>query len=128
MWAAFDARNSEIGIPDLALEAHKRQEPLRRARQALGAGQVRAAEERGAAVTLGTATEFAATVSASEPQAPPAPAPLSQLSSREQELVILVAKGLTDAQIGAELFISVSTVRSHLDRVRDKTSCGAEPT
>jgi DNA-binding CsgD family transcriptional regulator len=34
-----------------------------------------------------------------------------------------VARGQTDAQIAGELFISVSTVRSHLDRVRDKTGC-----
>ncbi len=35
----------------------------------------------------------------------------------------LVAEGRTDAQIAAQLFISVSTVRSHLDRIRDKTGC-----
>ena len=46
---------------------------------------------------------------------------LSQLSAREQELVTLVAQGKTDAQIGGQLYISVSTVRSHLDRIRDKT-------
>ena len=44
-----------------------------------------------------------------------------RLSPREQELVTLVARGRTDAQIAAELFISVRTVRSHLDRIRDKT-------
>jgi DNA-binding CsgD family transcriptional regulator len=48
---------------------------------------------------------------------------LSGLSAREQELVALVASGRTDAQIAADLYISVSTVRSHLDRIRDKTSC-----
>jgi predicted ATPase len=30
---------------------------------------------------------------------------------------------LTAAQIAAELYISLSTVRSHLDRIRDKTGC-----
>ena len=35
----------------------------------------------------------------------------------------LVARGQTDMQIAGKLFISVSTVRSHLDRIRDKTSC-----
>jgi len=29
----------------------------------------------------------------------------------------------TDAQIAAELVISIRTVRSHLDRIRDKTGC-----
>ena len=48
---------------------------------------------------------------------------MTNLSAREQELVTLVAKGSTDAQIASQLFISISTVRSHLDRIRDKTSC-----
>jgi len=42
-------------------------------------------------------------------------------SARERELVTLVAQGRTDAQIAAQLYISVSTVRSHLDRIRDKS-------
>jgi DNA-binding CsgD family transcriptional regulator len=50
-----------------------------------------------------------------------APSGLTQLSAREQELVTLVAEGRTDAQIATQLFISISTVRSHLDRIRDKT-------
>ena len=47
----------------------------------------------------------------------------SRLSPRERELVTLVAQGLTDAAIGTALFISLRTVRSHLDRIRDKTGC-----
>jgi DNA-binding CsgD family transcriptional regulator len=45
------------------------------------------------------------------------------LSAPERELVLLVAQGRTDAQIAAQLFISIRTVRSHLDRIRDKTGC-----
>ena len=37
------------------------------------------------------------------------------------ELVTLLAQGRTDVQIAAQLCISVRTVRSHLDRIRDKT-------
>lgn len=44
-----------------------------------------------------------------------------QLSKREEEILRLVAAGRTDAQIADQLFISVSTVRSHLERIRDKT-------
>jgi len=44
-------------------------------------------------------------------------------SPRERELVTLVAQGRTDAQIGAQLYITVRTVSSHLDRIRDKTGC-----
>jgi len=49
--------------------------------------------------------------------------PPKALTARERELVTLVARGYTDAQIAAELFISVRTVGSHLDRIRDKTGC-----
>jgi predicted ATPase/DNA-binding CsgD family transcriptional regulator len=55
---------------------------------------------------------------------PPAEAPgAGQLSPRERELVTLVAQGRTNAQIAAQLYISVRTVGSHLDRIRDKTGC-----
>ena len=43
------------------------------------------------------------------------------LSEREREIVALVAGGATDAQIAERLFLSVNTVRSHLERIRDKT-------
>ena len=43
------------------------------------------------------------------------------LSAREREILSLLADGETDADIAEQLFISVSTVRSHLDRIRDKT-------
>ena len=43
------------------------------------------------------------------------------LSEREREIVALLAGGASDAQIAGQLFLSVNTVRSHLDRIRDKT-------
>jgi DNA-binding CsgD family transcriptional regulator len=46
-----------------------------------------------------------------------------RLSARESELIGLVAAGLTDAQVAQRLFISIRTVQSHLDRIRDKTGC-----
>ena len=53
----------------------------------------------------------------------PAAPGLGTLSPRERELVTLVAQGATDAQIAEQLYISIRTVRSHLDRIRDKTGC-----
>ena len=35
----------------------------------------------------------------------------------------LVGQGRTDAQIAGQLHISIRTVSSHLDRIRDKTGC-----
>ena len=77
-------------------------------------------------MTLDTATEFVLMAANARGRAPAPPAPssgLAQLSAREQELVTLVARGHTDTQIAGQLYISVRTVRSHLDRIRDKTGC-----
>jgi predicted ATPase/DNA-binding CsgD family transcriptional regulator len=121
MWAAHAAYLRSKGIPDMPQEAQRRQEPMRKAAQALGPARTRAAEERGTAMSLETAAEFAIVLTGPGSSAPQAPQGLAQLSAREQELVTLVAQGRTDAQIAAQLYISVSTVRSHLDRIRDKT-------
>jgi predicted ATPase/DNA-binding CsgD family transcriptional regulator len=127
IWAAFQAQmvNAKATL-DLPLYVQRRQEPLREAARALGPDRASAARERGAAMSLPATVEFALLLTdapAPMPLAPPEKAGLIGLSVREQELVTLVATGHTDAQIAAELFISVSTVRSHLDRIRDKTSC-----
>ncbi len=44
-----------------------------------------------------------------------------RLSPREQEVLLLVAQGERDQDIAEALFISVGTVRSHLDHIRTKT-------
>jgi len=121
LWAAFQAHNASIGVPDLPQDERRRQEPLRKATQALGLGRARAAGQRGATMTLETAAEFAAMLAQHEAVTPATPQGPWQLTPRERELVTLVAKGRTDAQIAAQLYISVRTVRSHLDRIRDKS-------
>jgi DNA-binding NarL/FixJ family response regulator len=78
------------------------------------------AEDRGAAMSPATAAEYALMLTAPRQQAAQEP---GKLSARERELVTLVAQGRTDAQIAAQLYISIRTVRSHLDRIRDKTGC-----
>ena len=142
MWAAM----SVLGRPwpmHEGLNPDRREQLRRQAREVLGPARARAAEERGAAMSLATATEFALLVAA-EPEPPRAdgavgPEPtadgtgpgsaedgaagLARLSPRERQLVTLVAQGRTDAQIAAQLYITVRTVGSHLDRVRDKTGC-----
>ena len=74
-------------------------------------------------MSLATTAEFALLLTAPGPQQAAASPGLGKLSARERELVILVARGRTDAQIAEQLYISVRTVRSHLDRIRDKTGC-----
>jgi non-specific serine/threonine protein kinase len=123
VWAAHAAQTAHAGLADWPQDAQRREEPLQQARRALGPARTRAAEERGTAMTLETAAEFAAMLTAPDRQTPASSPAIPRLSAREVELVTLVAQGRTDAQIAAQLYISVSTVRSHLDRIRDKTGC-----
>ena len=121
LWSARQIQNQAVGLADTPEEERSREQPLREAMQALDTGQVRAAEERGAAMTLTAAVEFAIIMTGQNPQRLPASPGPGKLSARERELVALVALGQTDAQIAGKLFISVSTVRTHLDRIRDKS-------
>jgi DNA-binding CsgD family transcriptional regulator len=122
LWAAYAACQQDDGtLVDLPQYVRDRQEPMTKAGHTLGPDRMRAAQERGAAMTLATAVEFAALQAAAGPEQPQPPTALGQLSPRERELVTLVAQGKTDTQIAEQLYISVRTVRSHLDRIRDKT-------
>jgi predicted ATPase/DNA-binding NarL/FixJ family response regulator len=125
VWAASDAveQAARIQTADPAATVESRREPLRQAREALGPTRARAAHERGAAMTAAAAAEYALLLVTEAPGAPPAAPGSPRLSPRERELITLVASGRTDTQIAEQLYISVRTVRSHLDRIRDKTGC-----
>ncbi len=53
-------------------------------------------------------------VRAPRPAAPPA---LDDLTAREREIYRLIARGLSNAEIGQELFITEATVKTHVARV-----------
>jgi DNA-binding CsgD family transcriptional regulator/tetratricopeptide (TPR) repeat protein len=93
----------------------------------LGARRVGEARRRGAAMSLQTATEFASMLAAGAGSDSSDGTPDAVLTPRERAVIALVARGRTDAQIAAELFISIRTVRSHLDRIRDKTGSRRRP-
>jgi two-component system, NarL family, response regulator DegU len=46
--------------------------------------------------------------------------PLKNLTKREQEILRLVAEGLTNEEIGKRIFISEKTVKTHLTNIFDK--------
>jgi predicted ATPase/DNA-binding CsgD family transcriptional regulator len=117
-WTAWDTFNQQRELAPM----RRREDDEHIAREALGPDRARAAGQRGAAMSMATAAEYVLLLTAPDPPPTGTAAP-GNLSPREQELVILVARGRTDADIAGQLHISIRTVRSHLDRIRDKTGC-----
>ncbi|GAA4444422.1 response regulator [Phytohabitans houttuyneae] len=65
------------------------------------------------AVARGLLAEFAA-----RPEAKlPAPAELARLTTREREVLALVAQGLSNMEIAAEIFVGEATVKTHFGRI-----------
>jgi DNA-binding NarL/FixJ family response regulator len=50
----------------------------------------------------------------------PLPQPIEPLTAREEEVLVTVARGLTNAEIANELHISLSTVKTHLASLTNK--------
>jgi non-specific serine/threonine protein kinase len=64
--------------------------------------------------------EAVALVLANEPDDAPLPGPRPTLTRREAEVAALVARGLTNRDIAARLFLSVRTIEVHVDHILTK--------
>ncbi len=53
-------------------------------------------------------------------RSPAATARLADLTDREREVALAVGRGLSNAEIAAELYLSVPTVKAHVSRLFDK--------
>jgi non-specific serine/threonine protein kinase len=94
------------------------------ARQALGHDRWMTTWLSGQALTLERAITLA--LAEAEPQpglaGPATGAQLhgNELSKREREIAMLVAQGLTSRQMAERLIVTVRTINTHLERIRDK--------
>jgi len=127
-----DEHYEQAGRGFEAIEAGLRDRDHAQLRARLGDAIFEAAYARGRTLGQADAITLASTAAEPDPGAAPvitvpatghatAEDSAGLLSAREREIVALLAAGATDAQIAERLFLSVNTVRSHLDRIRDKT-------
>jgi len=81
----------------------------------------------GPSVTRQLIEEFVRQVPAGAAGRPGAPASLAALTERETEVLVLVARGLSNHEIGQELFVTPATAKTHVSRLlmklgaRDRT-------
>ena len=118
---------AHLGQPLESIEAELRDADYAQLRKAMGKEAFEQAYEQGRQMQPGDAIALAEALVEDKANADRALSAAPKLSKREQELLILVADGLTDAQIAERLYISVKTVHSHLDRIRDKTGARRRP-
>jgi predicted ATPase/class 3 adenylate cyclase/DNA-binding CsgD family transcriptional regulator len=143
---AADRQFEEAGQAFQTVDAKLRAASRARLLDALGQAAFDAAYQHGR--TLSEADAVALALTAAEPAPGPVPAvtvpavtvpavtvpavtvpavrraadgPAVPLSAREREILALLAGGASNAKIGERLFMTTNTVRTHLDRIRDKT-------
>jgi DNA-binding CsgD family transcriptional regulator len=122
LFGAADVLAERIGVQPVAAWAPLVAEARRQITTSLGKSGARQAVQVGRAMTLDRVVELAnASLMASSIVS--RAGEVAEVTRRERDLLVLLAEGLTDKEIGEKLFISVRTVRSHLDRIREKTGC-----
>jgi non-specific serine/threonine protein kinase len=116
-WAAIPA------VPAAPLREHH-DAALDAARTALPGTEYRAAVAKGTAMSQAEAIAFALHEAVPRPRGAADASP-GQLTRREQEVAALVAQGLSNGQIAAELVVSPRTVETHVQHIMDKLGCGS---
>ena len=130
LWVAAETLREEIGL-GLPLWDHtptNYQAILAATRSQLDDAAFEAARSEGRAMSPEQAVEYAlqgpqAPEESGAPQTYPA-----GLSAREVDVLKLVARGMTNAQVGQELFISPNTVNRHLNSVYRKLGVSSRAT
>jgi predicted ATPase/DNA-binding SARP family transcriptional activator/DNA-binding CsgD family transcriptional regulator len=132
LWGAAEAllEKIEVAAYIYAPDRSVYQGQVRAARARLDEGAWQTAWTEGRAMTPERAIEYAFSeeverepptlVAVPEQQPPPADEPTERLTTREQEVALLVGRGLTNRQIAQELSISEHTVANHVRKILKK--------
>jgi len=81
---------------------------------------IRAAANGDALIAPSVTGRLLATFSDAAATATPPTQPIDPLTSREEEVLLTVARGLTNAEIAGDLHISLSTVKTHIASLMTK--------
>jgi predicted ATPase/serine/threonine protein kinase/DNA-binding CsgD family transcriptional regulator len=121
LWGAAEALRDTIGVPIILVERADYERSVSAARVHLGERAFAAAWAQGRSMTLeqalaarGQKPARTSTTTVTPPTYP------DGLSAREVDVLCLVAKGLTDAQVAEELVLSPRTVHAHLSSIYSK--------
>jgi predicted ATPase/DNA-binding CsgD family transcriptional regulator len=123
-----------LGTVPLPVERARVECWLESARDALGHQAAKTAFDRGRGMTPEAAVEFARSALSTDEHSDRCLAPGSVqshdprlLTAREREVVALIARGLSNRQIGDMLVISERTAEVHVAHIRDKLGLASRP-
>ena len=125
LWGATEAQREATHLYQTPSYQQDYAAHITKAREALGEKPFAAAWEQGRRLTLEEAIDLGLS-STAQTESPAASNPpndhnlLFDLTPREMEVLRLLATGLTDSQIGAQLFLSRRTVSTHLQSIYRK--------
>ncbi len=129
LWGLAEARREAMGAPLSPIERASYEHVVTAARTQLGEKTFAAAWAQGRRMTpvqvlvpLGpvTISPLASAVSSLPPPATSSPPASAELTRRELEVLRLLARGVTDAQIAEQLVLSLHTVHAHLRSIYSK--------
>jgi non-specific serine/threonine protein kinase len=121
LYAAVEAQTEELGFGRSDIEQQRHARAMQLARAALDADAWDAAWDAGRALPLDAAINEALALAAQTAETPPpSGAPSGGLTGRELEVLRLIADGLSNQEISAQLAVSPRTTTTHITNIFNK--------